>query len=282
MKGLYKNMKKALISTPITFIMREPLKNSERVDEGLYGMEIIILKKISKEWVEIKTKYHYTGYVHIENLILDENLIRLWDALGKMVILSSNADVLVKPKIQSPLKVTIPRGGVVGILSKTNRDGWVEVGLCDGSKGYMRETHLGSVIENGFTGNKDLLRRNIVRTAYSYMGSGYRWGGKTPMGIDCSGLCFMAYYLNGIMIYRDAAIKEGFPVKEIPLSQMKEGDLLFFPGHVAMYMGNQKYIHSTLKAGSDGVVINSLNPMDTDYREDLLEKLTSVGSVFGG
>ena len=102
------------------------------------------------------------------------------------------------------------------------------------------------------------------------------------MGIDCSGLCLMSYYLNGITIYRDAAIKEGFPIKEILFSQIKEGDLLFFPGHVAMYIGNQRYIHSTLKTASDGVVLNSLNPKDKDYREDLPNKLIAVGSIFGG
>ena len=39
------------------------------------------------------------------------------------------------------------------------------------------------------------------------------------------------------------------------------GDLLYFPGHIAMYIGDGKYIHSTGKAGSGGVVINSLNPV---------------------
>ena len=55
---------------------------------------------------------------------------------------------------------------------------------------------------------------------------------------------------------------------------------MFFPGHVAMYIGNQQYIHSTGKAGSDGVVINSLDPAAPDYRADLPEKLTGVGSYF--
>lgn len=61
---------------------------------------------------------------------------------------------------------------------------------------------------------------------------------------------------------------------------MKPADLLFFPGHVAMYLGEQKYIHSTGKAGSDGVVINSLDPAAPDYRPDLPEKLTGAGSWF--
>ncbi|MEG2420152.1 MAG: NlpC/P60 family protein, partial [Oscillospiraceae bacterium] len=80
--------------------------------------------------------------------------------------------------------------------------------------------------------------------------------------------------------YRDAHIKEGYPLHEIAKEDMKPADLIFFPGHVAMYLGNGKYIHSTAKNGSDGVVINSLNPEDADYRADLPEKITAIGSIF--
>ena len=40
------------------------------------------------------------------------------------------------------------------------------------------------------------------------------------------------------------------------------------------------YLYSTARAGSDGVVINSLDPAAPDYRADLREKLYAVGSVF--
>lgn len=77
-------------------------------------------------------------------------------------------------------------------------------------------------------GSEEAFRESIVQTAYSYHGTQYRWGGKTACGIDCSGLAFMSYFRNGILIWRDAAIKEGYPVHEIPIEQAKPGDLLFF------------------------------------------------------
>ena len=100
------------------------------------------------------------------------------------------------------------------------------------------------------------------------------------MGIDCSGLVSMAYMLCGILIYRDADIREGFPIRKIPIEAVKPGDLLFFPGHVAMYIGHGRYCHSTGKVGDNGFAVNSLIPSDADYREDLREKLTQVGTYF--
>ena len=116
--------------------------------------------------------------------------------------------------------------------------------------------------------------------AAKWLGVPYRNGGNSKRGIDCSGLVSMAYLLNGIVIYRDAGIKEGFPIRPIDPKDAKPGDLLFFPGHVAMYLGEGRYVHSTGRAGDDGVAINSLDPAAPDFRRDLLEKLSGAGSYF--
>ena len=55
---------------------------------------------------------------------------------------------------------------------------------------------------------------------------------------------------------------------------------MFFPGHVAMYLGDGKYIHATGYVKTPYVTINSLNDTDPDYRKDLAEKITECGSVF--
>ena len=131
-----------------------------------------------------------------------------------------------------------------------------------------------------FGGLEDAFRISVCQTERQYLGTQYRWGGKTTRGLDCSGLVSMAYLQNGVLIYRDAKILDGWPVHEIAREAMKPGDLLYFPGHIALYLGGGKYIHSTGAVTSGGVVVNSLDPKDARYRADLAENITAVGSIF--
>lgn len=314
------SMNYALVNQTIASLRKEPNSNSELVDEALYGMKLEIMEQTNEEWCFVKTHYDYTGYVHRSELLFINYRIIKWDNAKKCVIKHNFADVLSKPIYQSNRRIHLTRGAVISILNHSDENGWVKVELCNGETGFVKEKFLGEMFcgdyitcnytisdckicnsnaeknntqENNFKENnykennnhwsardEDLLRRNIVKTAISYLGTQYRWGGKTPLGIDCSGLCSMAYLLNGIVIYRDAIIKEEFSIHEILLENVKPGDLLYFPGHIAMYIGNGKYVHATGKNGSDEVVINSLNPDDPDYREDLPKVLKAVGSLF--
>ena len=176
--------------------------------------------------------------------------------------------------------MTLYRGAIVEKIEDENVcAGWTHIRLYGGAEGYMRSLQLGTYYDKPALGEEE-MRNAVVSLAKQYMGTQYRWGGKTPLGIDCSGLVGSCYLMYGVDIYRNADIVEGFPVHEIERKDMKKGDMLFFKGHVAMYIGDGKYIHSTSRAGSDGVVINSLCPCDLDYREDLANGVLAVGSIF--
>lgn len=279
-------MKAIAIRTVVS--LRE--KPSEQVcldDELLYGMISEILEEVpdadgtAVQWVHIRTEYRYEAYCKKEELLTAQDRIVRWEQGVLCTVMQPYADVLSEPMVQGLCLESVPRGGrLIWIGEAPERDGWIEVELADGRRGYTKEKFLGPYYSRRFTEDEAEFRGRLVEMARGYMGTQYRWGGKSPLGIDCSGLTSMCYMLCGVFIYRNARMKEGFPIKEIRAEDKKPGDLLFFPGHIALYIGDDRYIHSTGKNGSDGVVINSLNPKHEDFRQDLWEKLESVGSMF--
>lgn len=92
---------------------------------------------------------------------------------------------------------------------------------------------------------------DIIENAYMYLNAPYLWGGRTPLGIDCSGFTQMVYKLCGIQLKRDAyqQAEQGITVDFI--SDAKAGDLAFFStkegkiSHVGILLGASKIIHAS-------------------------------------
>lgn len=271
---------KAIVNVAVCPMYSAPGRNNTLEDEVLYGMVVEILEEIEPGWLKIRTHYRYEGIVSADDLIIDEETAENWEKLPKLVVRNKNCcDVLSIPKVQGWHLQNLTRGAVISPVGE-REGGYQKVQLADGREGYVMAGILDTYYTEPSSADEETLRQQLVDAAMLYQGTHYRWGGKSPLGIDCSGLCSVAYMLCGVLIYRDAKIMEGFPMHEIPLEQIKPGDLLFWPGHVGMYIGGDRYCHSTAKAGSDGFVINSLNPEHPDFRADLKEKITQVGSIF--
>lgn len=269
---------KAIVCKQVCPLHSRPTRESTLVDEVLYGMVVDILDQAAPGWYKIRTHYRYEGLAAAEDLCLEG--AEAWESLPKFMVLNKNqCDVLSEPRVQGYPMQALTRGCLV-VPQGEAEDGWQKVALCGGRLGYVPAAILVPQPLAPISRDEETLRSALVDMAMRYQGTHYRWGGKSPLGIDCSGLCSMAYLLCGILIYRDAKILEGFPLHEIPMEKMDRGDLIFFPGHVAMYIGDGRYCHSTAKSGSNGFAINSLNPEDPDYREDLHKTITQVGSLF--
>ena len=279
---------RAIVNSPICPLMSRPQPDCELADEALFGMVVEVLEQSTPHYWRIRTHYRYEGYAPTASLVIGDQAAQAWAALPKKVVLhQKTCDVMAGPKVQSFPLTTLPMGAVVAVTEEPETDpetgkptGWQRVSLPNGDQGYLRSSWLDTYYDSPIDLPEEALRRRRVDTALLFARSHYRWGGKTPLGVDCSGLVSMSYLLNGIIIYRDASIKEGFPIRPISPQDVRPADLLFFPGHVAMYMGEGRYIHSTGKAGSDGVVINSLDPAAPDYREDLPKLLSGAGTYF--
>jgi hypothetical protein len=251
-------------------------------DELLYGWLVRINDEDKAEYncARVTTEYGYSGYVDLSDLMIIPAPAEM-EKYGNVYYVDRHSmDILCEPKVTARPLMTLHRGSFVRAKSLQNaKDDWLSLVLNNGTVGFVQACMLKKRPIMSMR-NDSRLRQAIVASARGYMGTQYRWGGKTPLGIDCSGLTFMSYFENGIYIYRDAKLMNGYPVRKIPNHKMEAGDLLYFPGHIAMYLGKGQYIHATARAGSFGVVINSLNPQALDFRADLYEKLEAVGSIF--
>lgn len=272
---------KALINKQTVVLHETNDSLSEPVDENLYGYEVEVLEQLDNGFVEIRTHYNYEGYCHQSNLIFDEELINNFKNSKQMVVNHYAVDVRNDKRVQGVTLITLTKGCIVTVFE--NHDGWVKTKLIDGREGYIKEKFLSEIIPTqdfkSFSKEEiETFRKNVVSTAMEYYGTQYKWGGKSPLGIDCSGLTSISYLLNGVITFRDAKIVDGFPVKEISREKLGVGDLIYFPGHIAMYCGDDKYIHSS--SANDGVYYNSFDKNSEIYREDLANTVLMYGSIF--
>ena len=88
----------------------------------------------------------------------------------------------------------------------------------------------------------------LVSELLSWFGTKYVYGGNDRSGIDCSGLIQQAYQTIGIQLPRTSATMRTTKIGQVVKDFLQCGDVLTYPGHVAVYIGGGKTIE-TVKGG---------------------------------
>ena len=119
------------------------------------------------------------------------------------------------PSIKLPLVEALPFGATLHIARIDDRLAVTPSG------GYLPAAHLAPIGDN---------ERDFVAVAERFVGTPYLWGGKTTLGLDCSGLLQIA--LGAPVDYRASSFK------------LQRGDLVFWSGHVAIARDRDSLVHA--------------------------------------
>jgi cell wall-associated NlpC family hydrolase len=104
--------------------------------------------------------------------------------------------------------------------------------------GYVPRQHLVPLDED---------EDDYVSVAERFLGAPYLWGGKTSLGLDCSGLVQVAFDAVGLDAPRDSDMQErgiGEAIELADAAGLQRGDLIFWKGHVAIARGDGTIIHA--------------------------------------
>jgi cell wall-associated NlpC family hydrolase len=135
-------------------------------------------------------------------------------------------------------------------------------------RGVVRRLSRGAVVVQA-PGDAAIAftRAGLRRTAKSFLGLQYLWGGLSGFGLDCSGLTWLDYRVHGIRIPRDALPQSRHGRHT---STRAVGDLLFYASnglvhHVSMYIGGGYMIHAPRTGEPVQIVRFSQQPLRSEY-----------------
>lgn len=246
-------MDKAIVCLPVADMRRSPDHRSERVSQALYGHSVTIIET-QGEFSLGETEDGYRGWIGNAYLLQEAQQSRNATVVTSLMAVFDGEHRV--GRLTLPYGAKIVSGG--GDLFHT----------LDGQKMTLTSGRLGIPESPGFA--------SVLDEALALISVPYLWGGASSFGFDCSGFTQAVFRRLEIQLPRDSK-DQALLGNEIRLEESISGDLIFFPGHVAIHLGHLAILHSSRLRGI--VAIDSLAPDHSRYRADLAGKITTVRRV---
>ncbi|WP_137290812.1 C40 family peptidase [Natronorubrum halophilum] len=239
----------------------EPGEGAEQVTSLLYGASVTAFDE-RDGWRRVRTPSGYLGWVDGGALTSVTGSTRdEW--IPDAVVTAAPADVIEES--ETTLE-TVPTGVDCRLESRADDGDEILVSFRTGARATLPAS---CVRERRPIGTGD----DVVSVTRQFLETPYEWGGMTPAGIDCSGLVWVSYAAAGVSLPRDAD-QQSTMGTDVDRDDLAPGDLLFFPGHVAISLGGSEYVHAS--GSADAVTVNSLDPEDERYLESLDESMSAT------
>ena len=215
------------IVAPVAALYKIPDTLSERQSECLFGEDVKVFEeKNGFCWVQAQQD-GYVGYIEQSKI----------GSIGNHPTHRVNVPRTFQYRdadLRSPMISPLSMGSRISVVGEAETRDTHYARLDNGSFVVFNHITPVSTVEDDY-----------VTIAESFIHTPYLWGGKSGLGIDCSGLVQLALMMTGRTVLRDTDMQQATIGKDIaPENGLQRGDLVFWKGHVAIMVDSGTLIHA--------------------------------------